>query len=307
MADGPGRDRKKGLDYYPWVISAYDNDPKLFDLLDKYGPLGDTVYRRCLDMIYTNGYYIEIDINTLARKIISKIGNRWTKGVHQIVCILHFCSDIGLFESSLAEQGIWTSFGIQKNYLFVAGRRKIYDTKYLINRDIPLIAPKIVNSVTENDISATENIDNVAKLTPKKTKVYKTKENKDLCTIFKQDDAFEKFWNEYPRKINKKSASLKFKKVCQDEVTYKALMEGLENQRRLKQWGDIQYIPHPTTWLNGERWNDEISDTKSGTYYDKSDKQLPEWYTNQDAIKVDTSEFDASELEANLKALRGEI
>ena len=70
---------------------------------------------------------------------------------------------------------------------------------------------------------------------------------------------FEEFWNMYPRKVGKGHARLAFKKAADKEdpakiieAAYKfaAVMEGKEKQ----------YIPHPTTWLNGERWDDELDD-----------------------------------------------
>ena len=71
---------------------------------------------------------------------------------------------------------------------------------------------------------------------------------------------FEEFWNLYPKKVNKKKAKDKFCKVCKSEEIFKQLTNGLNIQIKSKNWlkENGQYIPHPTTWLNGERWNDEI-------------------------------------------------
>lgn len=40
---GRGAPNKKGLTYFPKMIDFYEDD-KIFDLLDRYGPLGVTVY-----------------------------------------------------------------------------------------------------------------------------------------------------------------------------------------------------------------------------------------------------------------------
>ena len=39
-------------------------------------------------------------------------------------------------------------------------------------------------------------------------------------------------------------------------------MDGLERQVTSADWlkNNGQYIPYPTTWLNGERWNDEVDE-----------------------------------------------
>lgn len=71
---------------------------------------------------------------------------------------------------------------------------------------------------------------------------------------------FETFWREYPRKVNKKKSKEKFMKICKDEETYNQIMRGLRNQKNTYDWkkNNGQFVPHPTTWLNGERWKDEI-------------------------------------------------
>jgi hypothetical protein len=62
---------------------------------------------------------------------------------------------------------------------------------------------------------------------------------------------FLKFYELYPRKIGKQKAYQAFKKV---DSEFKDIMEGLE---RHDFTDDPQYIPHPTSWLNGRRWEDE--------------------------------------------------
>lgn len=80
---------------------------------------------------------------------------------------------------------------------------------------------------------------------------------------------FDAFWDLYPRKVNKKKSKEKFLKICKDENTFNAIMRGLKKQMNSLQWqkDDGQYVPHPTTWLNGERWLDEVdvsmNDSKS--------------------------------------------
>lgn len=76
--------------------------------------------------------------------------------------------------------------------------------------------------------------------------------------IYSANDAFDKFWELYPRKVNKKKAKEKFVKLCTNEETFNKIIEALKKQKLTKQWKDINYVPHPSTWLNGERWNDVV-------------------------------------------------
>ena len=72
-------------------------------------------------------------------------------------------------------------------------------------------------------------------------------------------EMFEQFWNAYPNKKTKKKAYDSWKKIDPSDKLFKEIMVGLERAKGSKQWqkDDGQYIPHPTTWLNQERWNDE--------------------------------------------------
>ena len=70
-------------------------------------------------------------------------------------------------------------------------------------------------------------------------------------------DWFDRFWKAYPRKVGKPAARKAFARAikCCD---LREMSDGL--RRWVIYWAerdDPQFIPHPTTWLNQERWNDE--------------------------------------------------
>lgn len=80
------------------------------------------------------------------------------------------------------------------------------------------------------------------------------------CVRADNDDAFETFWKAYPRKVGKDAARKAWKKKgCNVNLLEKMLVT-LEAQKQCKQWQkeDGQFIPHPSTWLNEGRWNDEV-------------------------------------------------
>ena len=85
---------------------------------------------------------------------------------------------------------------------------------------------------------------------------------------------FEKFWSAYPRKAgNKQKAFEAFKKAG---VSLETLLKAVEMQKQSAQWSkdNGQFIPHPATWLNGKRWEDQITVDKSG--YVNGKRQLDE-------------------------------
>lgn len=76
---------------------------------------------------------------------------------------------------------------------------------------------------------------------------------------------FEEFWQAYPRKIGKGAARKAWEKAVEKSPPYE-IMAGVEKFKRAKPWrGDLQFCPHPTTWLNQERWEDEYEAERDHT------------------------------------------
>lgn len=76
-------------------------------------------------------------------------------------------------------------------------------------------------------------------------------------------DLFDRFWSEYPNKTCKAKARAKWEKLKVTPALFDQIMVGLRRQCASQAWlkDGGQFIPHPTTWLNGERWNDEVRNT----------------------------------------------
>jgi hypothetical protein len=74
---------------------------------------------------------------------------------------------------------------------------------------------------------------------------------------------FDRFWQAYPRKTAKPQAAKAFARLRPDEPLLLRMLAALALQRQSAQWqrDDGQFIPHPSTWLNGRRWEDEGSQT----------------------------------------------
>jgi hypothetical protein len=78
----------------------------------------------------------------------------------------------------------------------------------------------------------------------------------DACELL-----FDEFWNLYPRKENKQQAKKAWMKLKPDQALFDLMANALEYRRHTKEWlaDGGRYIPHPATWLNGRRWEDEIN------------------------------------------------
>lgn len=78
---------------------------------------------------------------------------------------------------------------------------------------------------------------------------------------------FNQFWEKYPRKDGKKKADQVWTRIKPDPTLLGTILAALEAYKACDQWtkDDGRFIPHAATWLNGERWNDEIKVGKKRT------------------------------------------
>lgn len=84
------------------------------------------------------------------------------------------------------------------------------------------------------------------------------KQNKELNELQKKQ--FDKFWQAYPRKVSKKEAQKSWKKINPSLELFEKILKALEMVKQTEQWkkDNGKFIPYPATWLNQERWTDEI-------------------------------------------------
>ena len=89
---------------------------------------------------------------------------------------------------------------------------------------------------------------------PPKRKKATAKEDYDL-------EGFNAFYAAYPRHEGKADALKAWNKLKPDIVLQTKMGEALTAQKKSPQWtkNNGQYIPMPSTWLNGKRWEDETA------------------------------------------------
>jgi hypothetical protein len=66
---------------------------------------------------------------------------------------------------------------------------------------------------------------------------------------------FDVFWAAYPKKTDRKKACIAFARIKPSDDLLQTMLSAISAWSS-KWTAEPQYIPHPTTWLNGERWND---------------------------------------------------
>jgi len=76
-----------------------------------------------------------------------------------------------------------------------------------------------------------------------------------------QQDAFENFWTEYPKKFNKGDARKAWKQIQPSSELLTKMLSALGRAKTCSRWKKDggQYIPYPATWLRAEGWEDEAN------------------------------------------------
>lgn len=70
-----------------------------------------------------------------------------------------------------------------------------------------------------------------------------------------ETDMFDTFWASYPKKESKKQAKIAFNRLSKNNQKL-----AIQDSSNRYDETDKRFIPLPTTYLNGERWNDEITE-----------------------------------------------
>lgn len=117
-------------------------------------------------------------------------------------------------------------------------------------------------------------------------------------------NGFDLFWSAYPRKIAKAAARKAWEKTKGSRPELNTLLVALATQKCSAAWtrDGGQFIPHPATWLNAGRWDDEVqvggvptSETPSQRAWREQREQAARWLHEaeekeaQDAERENTS------------------
>ncbi len=75
---------------------------------------------------------------------------------------------------------------------------------------------------------------------------------------------FDTFYKRFPRRIKPFNARKAYDKAMK-RATHEEVMEGLERFIAAEPWhGELQFCPHPATWMNAGQWMDEYEPDSPG-------------------------------------------
>ena len=113
------------------------------------------------------------------------------------------------------------------------------------------LSPEVVSNITKLDIASSSKA-----ITASHDKVAHPNNTPD----------FQSFWEVYPRRIGKGAARTAFKKALKFSSAGEIIQGAEAYASHCEEMGtEKKYIPYPSTWLNAERWDDDLESEKVET------------------------------------------
>ena len=247
-----------------WIGYSVDSVRTLFDRFEnKYGLI------RVIDNEVAIRNYLRYSVTRGGKPVADGLHSDMSKVKHEELIAWVFASIEGRKDLSETVVEVIKEFHEENEALF-EGLQELQESS-------PPTPPSLYNNINKNNsVGIGVGGDTVA---------YRgTNRGTNRSTIRKKDEeSFDRFWSAYPKKQGKQDAFKAYKKASSkaDEET---LIKALEAWKQSEQWQKEKgrYIPLASTWLNGERWNDELEITSMETFSGKKDpldryKEMDTW------------------------------
>ena len=232
--------------YFPHDIGAC-NDPKLIDLRIRFGWKAIGMFWAITEALHKE------DNGSLPKHIISSMILDFYLQ-EEIRESRHIREEVKEFENLLYANalliecdGITTSLRVQENL-----QKRMEKSKKAKASAMARWGNNKPNNANAMRLECERNA-----IKERKGKEIKVKESK-----YMSEKDFDIFWELYPNKVNKSKAKKKFLNIKKDKLDN--ILDSIKKYKLSDQWKkeNGKFIPHPTTWLNGERWEDEFRDNK---------------------------------------------
>ncbi len=237
------------MNYYPFHIGDYASKTRHLSWDE------DTAYRRLMDVYYTTEKPIPLDVRQACRLVMAQTDAQ-REAVETVLQ--------EFFEQT--ENG-WVNHRVERE--LASMREKQNKQREKANKRWS----KPQHDQNDAVASKTDAVAMPPTPTPTPTPTPVVKENPlPLSGVGATDPpadpkvhefppGFDRFWQAYPRKTAKPQAAKAFARLRPDEPLLLRMLAALALQRQSAQWqrDEGQFIPHPSTWLNGRRWEDELA------------------------------------------------
>lgn len=136
--------------------------------------------------------------------------------------------------------------------------------------------PKSWTVLTPSTVGYSTAVDStVDNPTDNKKTIYKEEQYKEQVNAQQVEPMFLDFWNLYPRKVGKQAAKKAYLKACNSVADF-VILAGVKRLASDPNLPPKDFIPHPATWLNEGRWDDEAYPERTLSLTEKRAKEEAE-------------------------------
>ena len=231
--------------WYAWFPSDYRAKTAHLNFVQ------DSAYRRLLDAYYDRRLPLPIESAALYR--LASAQSKAERNAVDFVVKEFFTNGDGQLRHSRCDEQLAKEQALHEAWVEAGRRGGLSQAQARLNHPNPTLNPRPTPTPTPTPTSKTR--------------------SKTLSPI--GDGAWEEFWKNCIRKTAKRDALRAWKRIKVEEIP--AIMAALERDKASEQW-QRGIIPHPATWLNQRRWEDETSTQVNG-------RDLGQCMWNQDGAR----------------------
>ena len=228
------RPQKQTVDYFPHEANASEGDT-LTILQNYWGNDGYAFWFKLLEKLATtHNHVIDCSNPVKWQLLLAKTHIDEQKGM----AIMDKLAELDAIDAPL-----WRSNKVIWSQNFVNNVADAYKNR---RRTIPL-KPITTNN---NLITTKDNPITTGESTQRKGKERK-----------RDNTLFDTFWKAFPKRVAKQEAVKAFTKLNPDDTLLGVILKSIDASKKSEAWlkDGGKFIPHPATWLNGRRWEDEIN------------------------------------------------
>lgn len=226
------RPKKAKVEYFPHSVH---HGKTLYILENKFGNDGYAFWFKLLELLGdTNHHYFDCNSTSSWEFLLAKTSVSGDIATE----ILNILAEMKAIDDELwGKKIIWSEN-------FIANLDTVYSRREINPYNKQDIKDKCIKKLPVSGVS--DNINPQSKV-----KESKVKKSKALI------ESFDLFWSSYPKKIAKKKC-LSYWRNHNLVEKINEILSALEKYKKTQKWQETQFIPYPYTWLNQERWEDEI-------------------------------------------------
>jgi len=280
------------MHYYPHNISDFDAATRHLTRVER------SVYRDAIERYYDTEEALTIDTNALEKRLLC-VSDEEKAALKAILVEFFIHTDAGYCharcELEIEKYRSNTSAKARAGKASAEARKKTPSKKKSTLNTRSTHVQHMSNTRSTHE----QQTNNQEPITNNQEPITNNKINNKTIVAYTD---FELFWDIYPRRTDKTKAKAAWLRLKPDDSLLTKISSNIAARISAGEWaeGRMNFIPHPTTYLNNRRWEDEVMNygqptlkTKEQLISEQTDRNLKEFLAegkHHDARRTDTSD-----------------